>query len=452
MQKKADKKKYTFNEVMTRFGQFLYLTIHLFNQNNMWESASSCSFGFIFSFVPIIMIISTVLIGILKVSPGVLDYVYQFAESISDVINIKPFISNLITNKNLRLADIFLGIWVIWMARKLFNSVVQAVNKIFRKISKRKGWLNQLITFISELVLVLLFVVIILAAFIFSKIRSLPIFEYIRNSAPLLVSAGSNMIFNAVVYLLLFISATLIYKYVSGTNPKLSKCIFYAILNTAAFFVLSIFLNNFFDTSKYNVIYGTISTLIILMAKVYFFFVIFLFCAQMIYVSQFFETLLRSELYLRPEIAIRDVKGSTNKLKSYLFSNPSILQNKQNTAKFSAGDKIYKNGDKSDSVYFIISGIVSETSETEDNTYQKGNFFGDVQCVLNQDRQSSAIAINDCELLVFSVEDFTSLLHENPKASAKALSKVSDYTAKIYEEKLQEQEQDSIFRLFQKSK
>ena len=448
MQTKNNKKQYTFSEVMTRFGQFLYLTIHSFNQNNMWESASSCSFGFIFSFVPIIMIISTVLIGILKVSPGVLDYVYQFAESISDIINIKPFISNLITNKNLRLADIFLGIWVIWMARKLFNSIVQAVNRIFRKISKRKGWLNQIITFISELVLVLLFVVIILAAFVFSKLRSLPIFEYIKNSAPVLISAGSNMIFNGIVYFLLFISATLTYKYVSGTNPKFSKCFFYAALNTAAFFVLSIFLNRFFDTSKYNVIYGTISTLIILMAKVYFFFVIFLFCAQMIYVSQFFEILLRSELYLRPETAIKDVKGSTNKLKSFLFSNPSILQNKQNTVKFSLGNKIYKKGDKSDSVYFIISGIVSETSETQNHSYQKGNFFGDVQCILNQDRQSDAVAMNDCELLVFSVEDFTSLLHENPKASAKALSKVSDYTAKIYEEKLQEQEEESIFHIF----
>ena len=67
---------------LTKMGQIVYLTCSNFEANNLWESASSCSFGFIFSFVPLALIILTVLVGIIRVSPGILEYVNVFAQEI----------------------------------------------------------------------------------------------------------------------------------------------------------------------------------------------------------------------------------------------------------------------------------------------------------------------------------------------------------------------------------
>ena len=67
------------SQKLTKLGQIIYLTCSNFQGNNLWESASSCSFGFIFSFVPLALIILTVLVGILRVSPGILEYVNAFA-------------------------------------------------------------------------------------------------------------------------------------------------------------------------------------------------------------------------------------------------------------------------------------------------------------------------------------------------------------------------------------
>ena len=67
------------SQKLTKMGQIVYLTCSNFEANNLWESASSCSFGFIFSFVPLALIILTVLVGIIRVSPGILEYVNVFA-------------------------------------------------------------------------------------------------------------------------------------------------------------------------------------------------------------------------------------------------------------------------------------------------------------------------------------------------------------------------------------
>ena len=81
---------------LTKMGQIIYLTCSNFQSNNLWESASSCSFGFIFSFVPLALIILTILVGILRVNPALLEYVNVFSEEIEAIVDIKPFINNIL--------------------------------------------------------------------------------------------------------------------------------------------------------------------------------------------------------------------------------------------------------------------------------------------------------------------------------------------------------------------
>ena len=54
------------SQKLTKLGQIIYLTCTNFGSNNLLESASACSFGFIFSFVPLALIIFTVLVGIIR--------------------------------------------------------------------------------------------------------------------------------------------------------------------------------------------------------------------------------------------------------------------------------------------------------------------------------------------------------------------------------------------------
>jgi membrane protein len=240
---------------------------------------------------------------------------------------------------------------------------------------------------------------------------------------------SSSNLATFVLYFILFISTVIAYRVIPGTKPLLRRCIFYAALSTAAFFIVSWFLNMFMNVTNYNTVYGTISSLVVLMMKVYLFFIIFLFCAQMIYVSQFFVTLLRSEIYLLPTF---ESKGIGNYLRRFLFINPSEIQTKENTVKLEIGETLYRKDEKVTRVYFLKSGAISEASDKGFTLRSQGCFLGDVQCILNQTYQAEAQALAECELISFTAEEFMQIIERSHHAARKAISKISEYTATAY--------------------
>ena len=412
-----------------RFGQMLYLTLSNFSKNALWESASACAFGFIFSFIPVTMIIFTVLVGILKIYPNIYNFIISFTEQFDSVVKITPVLDRLLQIRSFSSFNIFLAVWVVWMARKLFNSIISAMNKIFRSVSRRKTWFNQLLTFIIEFSITLIIAVVIIAAFVFSQIISLPFFQTLLAYFPLLQKQSSSNLATFVLYFILFLSTVIAYRVISGTKPLLRRCTFYAALSTISFFIVSWFLNLFMNVTNYNAVYGTISSLVVLMMKVYLFFIIFLFCAQMIYVSQFFHTLLKSEIYQLPPFSC---KSMGDYLRRFLFINPSQIQTKENTVKLEIGETLYRADDKVTKVYFLKSGAITEASEQGFTLRSQGCFLGDVQCILNQTYQAEAQALVECELISFTAEEFMQIIERSHHAARKAISKISEYTASAY--------------------
>lgn len=412
----------------SRLGQMLYLTISNFTKNALWESASACAFGFIFSFIPVTMIIFTVLVGILRIYPNIYNFIIGFTEQFDSVVKITPVLDKMLEIRSIKSFNIFLGVWIVWMARKLFNSIIIAMNKVFRSVSRRKSWFNQIFTFIIEFSITLIIAVIIIAAFVFTQILSLPFFQTLLSRFPILEKQSSTNLGTFVLYFILFISTVIAYRIIPGTKPLRRRCFFYAGLSTVSFFIVSCFLNMFMNFTKYNTVYGTISSLVILMVKVYLFFTIFLFCAQMIYVSQFFETLLRSEIYQLPPFG---TKGIGAYLRRFLFINPSEIQTEKNTVHLKIGETLYKANEKVTKVYYLKSGAISEASEKGFTLRSQGSFLGDVQCILNETYQADTQALTECELISFTDEEFMQIIEKSHHAARKAISKISEYTASV---------------------
>lgn len=412
------------SQKLTKLGQIVYLTCSNFQGNNLWESASSCSFGFIFSFVPLALIILTVLVGILRVSPGILEYVNAFAGEIESIVDIKPFLNNIIDKRNFHIVDVFLAVWIVWMARKLFQSIVQALNKIFNSVTKRRGILNQAIVFISEFILVIIIASVIIFAFAFNQLIASNFFEPLQEFLPAIVSQNSHTVVTIAMYFMIFICTLFAYKFIIGIHPPIWLCFIYALLDTVCFYFISLWVSKFLNLTNYNIVYGTISTIIILMLKVYFFFVFFLFFAQMIYVTQNFELLLKCEVYLLPD---SERKGWMIQLRRMLFINPAALKTTTNARMLHEGDIIFNSGDKADNVYYIRTGTITEEFENgESQTFSKGSFVGDTLCLLDETFRGTGTATTDCKIIIFSSSEFKELMKKSPKAASKALTKLSE--------------------------
>ena len=192
---------------LRRLCQFFYITFKKFADNFLWESASACSFGFIFSFIPVVLIILTVIVTLLKFSPTVLNYILEFCTRVESYYDFRPLVNSLLNIKSITFIHIFLAIWVIWMARKLFQSIVQGMKIIFRSAFTRKMIIYQLFAFLSEFVVVIVFALIILFTFTFDKFLQIPIFDNLRNSLPSIFnkSAGNaNILFSSIMYFMFF--------------------------------------------------------------------------------------------------------------------------------------------------------------------------------------------------------------------------------------------------------
>lgn len=419
-------------EIYIKIGQLIYLTIKGITENNLFESVNSCAFGFIFSFIPIILILLAVLSGVLNAYPSLLNYVMGWVDELKPIIDITGLLNQLMTMKSFSWFELFLGIWVIWMARKLFISILSAITKIFRSVSPRKNWFNQIFVFLLELVLIIAALVVVLAIFIMNKALSLPFFEELDEFIPLtlLYKISSNV--SLITYIILFVFSTIIFRMASGVKPKLTNCAFFAALATISFNVVTWFLHTFINTTNYNIVYGAISSVIVLMMQVWFFFLIFLFFAQMIFAAEYREVLSLGVLYMMPEKEEDEKDPFWRHIKRNLFRRNPVKVTQFETINYNTGDVIFDIGDAPDSVYYIRSGSVHRHSPRSESQLSHGAFFGEMHCILNYPRTSKAVALEPCVITKIKSDEFLKMLHTNPKASAKAIAKVSKYTSELY--------------------
>lgn len=414
---------------MIHLSQIVYLTARGFFKNNLGMCASACTLGFIFSFIPLIMLILTTFIGILHASPAVLEGFSALVANITPVFDINGYINGLKHGFVINWVNFLLAVFVIWMARKMFLSIIQSLSKIFNTVAPARPVINQLLTFAGEVFIVVIVAASFFAAFLTRQIFKLPVFERISSLSPILFSHLSNFLVNLVLYIIIFSMTVAAYKIGSGTKPRTRLCIVSALLCTVTFYIAITIISVFMNRANYNTIYGVLGNIIILLFEVYIFFNLFMVFAQMIFTVQFFHSNLLSELYLLPE---KNPKNLDDILRRAIFITPSALMTQKNMEIFNPGQEIFKNGETVDSVYYLVSGTIQEERNDSVKTRSAGSFFGDLDFMIDANHRSAATAISECKVIKIPGDDFSELLDKNPKAAVKAMSKLSRYTAKFY--------------------
>lgn len=427
MAKKA-KNKVSFITIV----QTSYITINLFFQNMLPDFSASCTFGFLFSFFPICIMILSLLINVAHTSADIIAGIISNIPSFENIFSIEKLEFAVKSVQKFGIVEIILGIWIVWMARSLFFSLIKGISTIFHTVTKPRPIFNSLLTFLGEILLVILVAAIILINISLRTISKQPLLEKLQIQFPHILSTATQRTFNILPFAILFIILTLVYKLASGTKPSWKMCITSAALCTVIFFVCAVFMNMFLNVRKYNLIYGVLGNLIILLVKAKLFFNLVLFFGQLIFVIQNFDDLLLGELYLLPKY---DDKSFWNVFKRTLFIRPDYLTRKEanpDIRDFLEGESIFSLGDKAESIYYVLQGSVQETARNSVSYVDRGSFFGESSCVFNYLRQTEAKASTKCQILVIPKEVFLNLVNINPLISSKTLTNVTSYFSKFH--------------------
>lgn len=88
------------------------------------------------------------------------------------------------------------------------------------------------------------------------------------------------------------------------------------------------------------------------------------------------------------------------------------------------GERLFRKGDKGDSMYFIVSGELEIDMETAapKGRFGAGDFFGEIALITDSERTATITALTACKLLVLYKDDFESFMNAHPDLKQVVLS------------------------------
>ncbi|MBE6349434.1 MAG: cyclic nucleotide-binding domain-containing protein [Spirochaetaceae bacterium] len=425
MSEKSSMKKKSLTSIV----QHLYLTVNSYLQNNLITYASSCAFGFMFSLIPVVIMIVMILIRVLHISPETIISLFDLTEVFIDTKEITNLIASIFSVKKFGLFEIFLIISILLMAQRFFFSVMAGFQKIFHTMAKPRKIKTNIFIIIGEIIIVLAISLII---FLLLTVRSLFQTDFISSMLDKFLNQIGQVAIQMLPSFLIFIITSLTYHFASRTRPRISLCFFSGLLTTLCFMVVQNIFSNFLDITRYNLIYGVFGTLMVYLLEVCIFFYLFFFFAQLIYTIQFFDYLLLCELYLLQGNHPASFNFFIRKL---LFIQPNNFKTKsQIIKKIPQGEFIYSDKEVANTVYYVINGSIKLIQKNTVSFVEKGEFFGETECLLNIDRNATTQALTEVTLLVLTKETFLELLNTNSKVAQKAMTLTAINFPRMYGE------------------
>lgn len=190
--------------------------------------------------------------------------------------------------------------------------------------------------------------------------------------------------------------------------------------------------------TRYNLVYGILGNVIVLILEVYTFFLLFLYWAQFLYVTQFYESFLISRIYLLPTA---NDPNLINRFERKIFRQPELFYRKYSTA-YSAGETIYAQGDDSQDLFYIWDGHLHMDTDGQKAKLSDGHIFGEIESISGGKRKSTVTATTHCVLLKIPESIFLETLEVDGELSRQALLSMTDFLLKREVQILQSKSSD----------
>jgi membrane protein len=403
--------------------QRLYITWDAFIANDLFTHASAGAYSFILSIFPVLLMVLVVLILVVHTAPEVITSLFGTTELFGGSFDLAPFIASITSIKTIGIFEIILGASIFWMARRFFASLQQGMKRIYRKRGKVKPVKENLIVLAGEALLV----VLIVSLAIFLTAGNAYFDSVIPKSVmtPMLYAVLNNL-FTFAPYGMLFLFLTLVYYFTPRTKPSAAQSALASLACSASFFVVLFVFATFVNMTKYNLVYGIMSNLIVVLLEVYLFFFLFLFFAQYQYVAQYFDSYLLAQLYLLP--AYGD-PNPFNQLKRMLFIEPVNFYRDYAIVK-RPGEILFRLGDDTTELYYVWQGTIRLDMHDQIIETGRGRVFGEFSSIAGGLRTATAMAMTDAILLKLPAALFQETIEVDAELSRRTLQLISDYVRK----------------------
>jgi membrane protein len=386
-----------------------------FQANGNTNQAAAISLYAMLSFIPL-FILTMLLAGcIFSSHPNIQN------ELIEKIRGFHPYISESLLSQlgPMEQKKQLLG-WVgiislIWSSAMIFSAIETAMNMIFRSRGRRNYVVSNLLAIAMIPMGWAVGVASVGITYISTTLVKQPLlFSKDFMILPFLHGALFSFF---LPYLLTVAFFTIVYKIIPSGKISMGS----ALTGAAIFAALMEIAKHFFawyvsDDTKYNVIFGSLETVVILVLWVFYVALILLFCAELISSHQRRNLILLEKAFLKPRKKIM-------KVEERLFRKFGRMYPKDTY--------VFRQGDTGQEMYYILMGNVRvEKSAGQIKKVLaemgQGEYFGEMAALIEAPRTASVQATEDSNVAVIDSDTFRSLLRESGDVSLFMLKEFSN--------------------------
>ena len=296
---------------------------------------------------------------------------------------------------------------LIGLSSMIFNSMETALNIIFRSRKKRNYFVSKLLA----LSMIPMGWIVGSVSLVVSDVATLLVRQSVEIAEGFNISLGvisGALLRYAVPYFITVIFFYFIYRIIPADKIRSGV----ALVGSALFALLMEVAKQFFtwyiaNYTRYDIIFGTLGTIVIVVIWAFYVALIFLFCAELMSSYQ------RRDIILL-ERAMLESGKSRLKVNERLFNKFGRIYEKDSI--------IFNEGDSGKEMFYVLSGRVclekiSCQIKKVLTEIGPGQYFGEMATLIESTRSASARAMENCRLAVIDSNTFINLVRESSDVS-----------------------------------
>lgn len=402
----------TVSRSLKSMTQRVLFAFEQFSRHEMANHAAAGAYSFLLSAIPAVLVI--IFISSIAVASFDSTRILRLLGPALDAFGGRATLASFIAKPLAGFTGAFGLINLIWAARLFVVSIQRGIRVVYSDVSTINQVREGLLTFVAELVIII-GVVLIMAA---SQVAR-TVFEAMEwTVTPPLPGLALRTGFGLLPLLSLWLFVFLTYRNIPPHKPPARIAGINAILCVIAYAVFGYVLGLTLNAERYGLLYGILGNLIAGLIKVYFFFWLYFFFAELGYTMEFFDSLLFARFH-----RVSTAEKPAGRIERALFAEPSRLFRRY-AREYVAGQTIFARGDQDRSALYLYKGSVDidlvppeERRGSPLSTVGEGEFFGEMAWMLDEPRSAWATATGDCTVFVLPPAVFERFLAQDAGAS-----------------------------------
>jgi membrane protein len=386
-----------------------------FNSNGDGNQAAAIALYAILSAIPL-FILTIVVAGYIFIS-----YPHIQTDIIEAIRGFHPYFSqNLLSQLGQLESKRHLLGWagvlsLVWLSATIFNSIEMSLNIIFRFPQKRNYFVSKLLA----LSMIPLGWIVAGASVGISYVVAMLVGQPVEMQGGSSISLTGTMAI-LLRYLVPYLITVLFFSMVYRVIPTIKIPLAVAIAGGAVFALLVEVAKQYFtwylaNQASYNVIFGSLEAVVILVVWTFYVALILLFCAEMM------SSYLRRDLLLLERAILKKHKARM-KIDERLFKKFGRFYKKDSL--------IFNEGDSGHEMFYVLSGRVclekvSCQVKKVLAEMETGQYFGEMAALIDIRRSATARALEDSHLAIITGDTFRNLIRESREVAVSMLKEFS---------------------------